>query len=465
MLKFPGSTYLGISKFLLFSSSSGFPISFITMTADDFTKRLDKLTRIQRQVLWSFLSGQDDHTIADALSCSPNNISRHINNICTCMGVKDPDLPGTSCRPELIDLCLAYIPDKVAPKWKEKHQQHLTGADPSFPGASLSAESPFYVERVPQELRAMKAVLRPGALVRIRSPHRTGKTSLLNRLLKTALDEGYAIADIKLYQAEAAVIADLRQFLKWFCLQVTETLGLPSVIEDYWSNQIADATSCSRYLQFHVLKQLQQPVVVAIDDAHRLFEYPQTAKAFFSLARGWFEDARRMGAWKEFRQVIIYDTEIYIDFDLRQSPFNVGTPIKLLPLKTKSVQNLAWRYGLKEIREDQVKRLMQLVEGHPYLTQMALYHCYEGSDFEQILAQAATPMGIYKDHFEELTEKLSTHPNLIGAFREVLQAQGARVSLESTIGKKLEGLGLVCVGQGAVVSCRLYQAFFDQYGF
>jgi hypothetical protein len=436
------------------------------MTADDFAQRLDGLTRIQRQVLWSFLSGQDDHQIADALSCGTNNISRHINNICERMGVKDPDLPGTSCRPELIDLCLDHIPDKVASQWRQKHQQRPLLAEPGFPGASLAADSPFYLERLPGEPKARAAILRPGALVRVRSPHRTGKTSLLNRLFKTVRAEGYGVADIKLYQAEAAVMTDLRRFLQWFCLQVTEALGLPSAIEDYWSNQIGDATSCSRYLQFYVLKQIQQPLVVAIDDAHRLFEYPQTAEAFFALMRGWFEDARRMALWKGFRQVIIYDTDIYIDFDLRRSPFNVGTPIKLLPLKAQAVQGLAWTYGLKDMGAEQVERLMDWVGGHPYLIQMALYHCYEGSGFEPMLAQAVTPTGIYSDHFAELAEKLSAHPALIEAFEQVLRAKGEAVALDSTVVKKLEGLGLVHrSNQGVTVSCRLYEAFFGQYGF
>lgn len=430
------------------------------MNRADFEQNLESLTPTQKKFLWLFLDYLSDDEIATDLGCTPANVRAHLANICKKFSFTNDEGEFYSYRHDLVEVFIKHWPEKVSPQWQAKLFTSQP-REPEFPGRPLTVDSPYYRERLPAELKALKA-LKPGALVRIRGPRKTGKTSLLNRTLHEAKVKGYKTASVKLYRAGDCILEDVKHFLQWFCIQVSDGVGLPPKLEDYWSNLRGDASSCSQYLQSYILNQLEAPLVLGIDEADRLFEYPQTARTFFSLVRGWSEEAKSSELWQQFRQVVVYATEVYIDFDLNQSPFNIGTPIKLLSFKANQVQELAWRYSLKSFSEAQAKALMQLVGGHPHLVQLALYHIYENWSFEEILETATSQTGIYSSHLQTLLDKLTEHPKLASAFRTVIDAKGQPAMLEAKPAKQLEGLGLITREDSqAKTSCLLYQRYFE----
>ena len=428
-----------------------------------FETSLESLTPRQKEVLWRFLAHQDDDEIAKSLDCTSANVRRHITNICKIFGFTNGEGEFFSYRHDLVEAFIYHCPEKVDSDW-EKQLMASSPEEPEFPGRSLGFDSRFYLERPPTETRT-RSVQKPGALIRIRGPRKTGKTSLLNQILHSVREQQYKVSVLNLYQAGSPILSNVQRFLQWFCIQVSEAVELPANIEDYWSNQIGDESSCSRYLQAYILKQQMTPLVISIDDADCLFEYPQTAKSFFGLIRGWAEESRRLEVWAKLRQIIVYSTDAYIDFDLNKSPFNVGTPIKLAPFTIKQVKELAWRYGLKSFSEFDASLLLSLVGGQPHLVQLALYHIYENWTFSQVIESATSQTGIYANHLQALSDKLLEHLYLAEAFQKVISAEGQSIKLSQKVAKQLEGLGLVKRQDTSVqISCQLYQCYFKLHG-
>ena len=436
------------------------------MNRQDFEACLEKLTPKQREVLWLFLDYHSDKAIAEKLDYTPANVRAHIANICKAFGYTNGEGESYSYRQDVVQDFIQHWSEKVSPQWHQRLA--YTGAQaesPDFPGRPLKVDSPFYLERPPAENKALK-VLNPGALVRIRGPRKTGKTSLLNRTLDIAKDKGCYTVWVKLYRAGDDILQDVERFLRWFCLEISDGVGLPPNLDEYWSDQRGQASSCSEYLQRYVLGQLSQPLVVGLDEADCLFEYPKTANAFFKLVRGWSEEGKTSDLWQNFRQVVVYATEVYIDFDIHASPFNVGTPIKLLPFKPDQVETLAQRYGLKGFTQAEAEALIALVGGHPHLVQLALYHLHQSPQLslEVSIADATSQTGLYGDHLRTLADTLGQHPPLAEAFNTAIAASGQPVTLDPKAAKQLEGMGLVTRNDVAVqISCQLYQRYFQTH--
>ncbi|MFH7242058.1 MAG: AAA-like domain-containing protein [Spirulina sp.] len=438
------------------------PLLNSPMTREEFDDCLETLTPGQKKILWLFLDDKTIAEIAATLICGQPNVRRHISNICKAFGYSNGDGEFYSYRNDLVEDFLQHLPEKVGPGWKEK--LGTQAEQPDFPGRPFTVDSRFYINRPLAERKALR-ISDPAALVRIRGPRRTGKTSLLNRMIHSAQAQQYYTAIVGLYKPESDILQDLERFLHWFCLQVSEKVGLPPNLEDYWSTQQGHTSSCSSYLQRYILRNLDQPLVVAIDEADRLFEYPQTAQAFFRLVRGWSEEGKVSEVWQNLRQVMVYATDVYIDLGgYYGSPFNVGTAITLLPLSLSQIQTLAQQYGLFQFTGADAQTLMDLVAGHPYLVQLALYSLHQDSNLSMAeLAKVATsPTQIYGNHLRTLTGKLGNAPDLASAFDAVIAAQGKPIAMDDTTAKKLEGMGLVTRQNDTVtVSCQLYQRYFQ----
>lgn len=432
------------------------------MKAADFEIVFDLLTPKQRRVLQQFLAGETDEAIATTLYLEPATIRRHLANICKEFGLSNTEGEHYSYRDQLIALFVQFKPDWVAP--------HLIGCSPApeeFPGRPLGADSPLYLDRPPIEAQCMKELLKPGALIRIRAPQRLGKTSLLQRLMAKAQTEGYRVIRVDLRQADATLLTDLDAFLRWFCFNLSRLLNLPPQLEAYWDrDRFGSLVSCTTYIQAAILAAIDSPLLLGLDGVDRLFEVLPVAQGFFALLRSWHEEANNLEVWQRLRLVVVHSTEVYIPLNLKQSPFNVGLPIRLPPLTRSQVQTLAWRYGLPKFASAEVDRLLTLIGGHPYLVQLAFYHLRQQTlTFDQLLHTASTQAGIYSHELRSHWQRLQDHPDLLIAMQQVLAAETAGVILEPTLAYKLESLGLIQLqGDRASVSCDLYRQYFTAAG-
>jgi hypothetical protein len=348
------------------------------------------------------------------------------------------------------------------------HDEQSISLGIDFPGSSLAYDSPIYVERPEIENLAYKAILNPGALIRIKSPEKWGKTSMMNRILAHAQAHNYQTVHLNIQQAESEILVSLERFLRWLCANITSQLNLEARLDDYWDADLGSKISCTTYLQGFVLPQVENCVVLALDEVHRIFEFPQVAQDFLSMLRVWYEEGKNLSIWKKLHQVIIYATEVYIPLDLNQSPFNVGLPIGLQKFDLEQAQSFAIRHGLDlsegEFGLSELAHLHMMVDGHPYLLHLAFYSiAYQSMNVTQLFNQVSTQTGIYGDHLRRHLATLQKYPELAIAFKEILMTNDM-VRLETVPAYKLESMGLVKLQDDMVMlSCNIYRLYFRDH--
>ncbi len=336
-----------------------------------------------------------------------------------------------------------------------------------FPEGQVPPNSNFYIERPPCESQAYEEILNPGALVVIKSPFNMGKTSLMTRTLLKAKAHGYHVVTLNLQLAEASVLTNLEKFLRWLMANITLQLEISSEIDQYWDLDLGTKVSCTNYFQKHILAQLSEPLVLALDEVNHLFEYPEVAQEFLPLLRFWHEEANNIDVWRNLRIIVVHSTEVYIPLEIQQSPFNLGLPIVLPEFDLEQVRELASRHRFQSEQselEQSLVSLMEMVGGFPYLIRQALYTlATQDTTMEQLLADAPTPSGIYRAHLQGYSAILSQHPELMKAFQEVVMADSP-IQVSSTISYQLTNLGLVKLVDNKVVpSCQLYRLYFRNY--
>lgn len=347
-----------------------------------------------------------------------------------------------------------------APKVEEVTKAEVAAA-PEYPDRPLALNSAYYVERPPIESDCYREVLRPGSLVRIKGPKSIGKTSLLNRVLSHASDQGLSTVRLNLEQVEGGIVSSLDRFLRWMSAKTTQQLQLESKIDEHWDEELLGSMeSCTAYFQDYIFDQLEEPLVLGLDAVDRLFDAPETARDFFALMRVWHEEANNLEIWQRLRLVVVHSTEVYIPLKLNQSPFNVGMPVRLPDFTVDQILELAQRYRL-DWTPAQAGTLLALVGGHPHLVHSAIYHLQDGRmTLDELLKSAATQTGIYTGYLRGHYQRLQDHPDLGAAFKNVIEAD-AGVQLEPVAAYKLESLGLVQIDGDAVKpSCELYREYF-----
>lgn len=433
----------------------------------EFNDRLEQLTRSQKPVLKQFLAGKTDKEITDSLSLTSESTTRkHLSNVCKVFGLSNGEGEHYSYRNELIDLFLEHQPDWVAPEVRSR--VGLRRQEAKFPGRPVALDSPFYIEHSLKQEECYQEIRKPSSLIRIKSPKKMGKTSLLNRILAASQQQSYRTVYVDLRkEADQSKLNDLDRFLRWFCASVSRKLELPPQLDSWDSELFGSKQCCIDYFQ-NLLEEMEVPLVLAIDEVDVLFPYLQTAEEFFALLRGWYEEQNDPETWGKLRQVIAHSTALYTKLNINQSPFNVGLPIQLPKLTGDQVLSLAQRYGLKWSSDREVEQLMKLVGGHPYLIQLALYHLEKGKiTLEELFNSASTPSGIYQNHLQHLWESLqepqtSTETSILTALKQVIASEGG-VKLEPEASYKLQGLGLVDIEQNQVkISCELYRQYFRE---
>jgi len=333
---------------------------------------------------------------------------------------------------------------------------------PEFPGGPVPSDSPYYVSRRELQARACREMSQPGGLIRIKAPRKMGKSSFVLRLLQQASSLGYRVLQVDLKRADEVVLTDIDRFLRWLCQVLSHQLDLAPTWDDYWDPDIGSKVSCTIYLQKVLLKAVDAPVVLGLKDIDRIFEYPAIFYEFLPLLRSWHEEAKSHPVFQKIRFILTYSTEVYVPLNLNQSPFNVGLPIRLPKLNAEEVRSLVQAYQLSD---EVVEPLTELVSGHPYLTQLALYHLWAGQvTLPDLLRQATGPVGIYANHLNHCLARLQGRKDLSEALREVIKAKTG-IALALPIATRLESLGLIefdSSGQ-AQPTCQLYQRFFTAH--
>jgi hypothetical protein len=329
-----------------------------------------------------------------------------------------------------------------------------------FPEGQVPLNSTLYIERPFIDDQSYQLISQPGVLIRIKGSRRMGKSSLMARILHQARLQSYKTIYLDLQLAEKAVFQSLDVFLPWFCASITLGLQLPNRLGDYWDNLFGSNISCKIYFEQYLLKQIQQPIVLGLDDVDYLFQYPELADGFFGLLRTWHEEGKNRDIWQKLRLVVAHAAEVYIPLNINRSPFNVGVPIELQPFTHQQLQKLSQRHQLNW-SDGEIELLTDFVGGNPYLIRLSLYYiCHGNVTLEDILHTSLLSPGIYRTHLQGQLLNLEREPELLVALTKVVNSQ-TPVALELVTAYKLQSMGLIHLqGNKAQISCKLYQNFF-----
>jgi hypothetical protein len=338
---------------------------------------------------------------------------------------------------------------------------------PNFPGSPLPFGSPLYVVRSPLEELCMSGLQQSGSLIRIKAPWRMGKTSLMNHAMGTAQRLGMKTVFVDVRQADADALDNIDGFLRWFCCAISHQLGITCDFDTHWFASAGSKLSCTALVQEWLMHQVNVPLVVALDTVHHLLDYPHIASHFFSMLRSWYEKARVRDEWQNLRLMMAYVNDLGLPLQSHQSPFNVGLLLEIPPFTREQVVNLANRdiFHCIELNDlAKLKPLFTLIKGQPYLWQLALYWLRSGHlAWAQLLEQAPTNQGIYREYLRYVGMKLQRDPALVQAVRHMLTAAEPVVLEQGTL-DPLNELGLIRLnGPKASLSCELFRQYFATY--
>jgi hypothetical protein len=351
---------------------------------------------------------------------------------------------------------------------EESRLEVVSASKIDFPNGPIPLNSPFYIFRPPLERLTFNEIMNPGCLLRIKAPSKMGKSSLLNRIIAHAKQQGYHTVYLDFQEADETLFTSLDKFLRWFCINISRQLKLLPSLDDFWDIEIGCKVSCKIYFEAYLLQYLDnRPIVLALNEISRIFEHSNIAHDFLSMLRLWHEQAKQDSTWEKLRMIVVHTTEIYVPLKLNQSPFNVGVTISLPPFTLEQVRKLAEQYGIdwdaNSAAAKYLVRLQTMIGGHPYLVNLAFYHLrQEKITLEELLDTAATPAGIFSQHLRELLTVLQKEPQLMSAMQQVVTID-ERVELDAITAYKLESMGLIKLeGNQARISCELYRLYFHQ---
>lgn len=331
------------------------------------------------------------------------------------------------------------------------------------PEGQMPLNFPFYVERPPIESDCYETIMQPGALIRIKAPRQMGKTSLMVRILEHAKPRGCRTAYLSFQEADM-LFADLDSFLKSFCRSITAELQLPDKVDNYWKGTRGSKSKCRNYFEQYLLPSNNYCLVLGLDDVDRIFQYLPIATEFFGLLRAWHERGKNEAIWQKFRMVIAYSKEVYIPLDINQSPFNVGNDIELPKFNQAQIQSLVQQHNLIWSKE-QIKQLMAMIGGHPYLVRVALYKIARKElTLETFLQVAPTEVGPYSKHLRHHLELLQKDEKLAMDFKQVMANKNSPISkIKGAF--KLRSIGLVKFPDHKTIvpMCDLYYRYFREY--
>ena len=422
------------------------------MDTQKFNQTLTALSPRRKEVLSSILTGKSYEEIASTMGITEATVRKHVSTV------------YQQFFPELEKHRQVRFADLVA--LFAEHKPELLGDKAGTPLTNLDFQTTseeVYIERPYLEAEGIRALQQPGGLLNIKSPRQMGKTSTIARILARLETQGYHVVHLSLKLIDRTDFKDLEQFLRQFCVELSRELNLSPELDKHWEVEGGSKSNCTSYLEDYIFLELDTPLVLCIDDVDLVFPHGEIAEDFLTLIHSWFERTRTHRLWKQLRLIVAYSTEEYLDLDRNHSPFNVGTPLELPELTREQVAELATKSGFAW-KNGEIEQIIKTIGGHPHLIQQMLFHLKTNPEtsLRELLAAAPTEAGIYRNHLRELLSELEPHPDLISAFKEIVNSE-VPVSIETKSSHKLRGLGLITlVGNEVVPRCDLYRFYFRE---
>lgn len=346
------------------------------------------------------------------------------------------------------------------PALEERPTPNFPSLEP--PEGTMPPQSPFYVQRESDAI-ALGEIQRQGVTITILGPRQVGKSSLLIRAIDAADKAGKRVALLDFQLIDKTLLSQADTFFLQFCYWLTSELGLEDQVAEFFEKNkyLGNIQRCTRYVELQILRKLDQPLVLAMDEVDIVFN-TNFRSDFFGMLRGWHNSRAINRYWKQLDLALITSTEPHCFIEnLTQSPFNVGETIELKDFTPAQVADLNRRHGTP-FNGDEERRLIALLGGHPYLVRLALYKVAgQRIAVDELFANATADDGAFGKHLHALLGRLQENRDLVQGLRQIIN-RGARP--DERILYRLQAAGFVRrEGNAFVPRCQLYADYFKEH--
>lgn len=335
----------------------------------------------------------------------------------------------------------------------------LAGIEPPF--GTMHPDSYFYIERAADAHCRQQLATPYAATIFVQAPMQMGKSSLLRRVLHQARSsEQQQTAYIDFQKFPEQLLTDEENFFIQFCLMVGDAFDIPEAIDQFWAGRRTSIIKCSLYMSRHILPKLNGRLILAMDEIERMLTAPFRAN-FFGMLRTWHNNRVEDENFARLTLFLSSSTDPYLLIDNpHQSPFNVATRIPLDDFNLDEVRELNRRHHTP-LNSGQIDELMNLLNGHPFLTRLALYQlALHKIDMPALLAQATANAGPFDDHLRHYFFRILANADLKEALTQICHSHNYP---EGPVFHRLSEAGLIKkVGQRVVFRNHLYERYFKE---
>ena len=334
----------------------------------------------------------------------------------------------------------------------------IPNASLEIPGGTVRLDSPFYIERE-SEQQFIHNVLHPGSLLKIKGPRQFGKTSLMARIIKFSESNNHRVVALSFQLLGANSLKNIDTLLKQICYHASKKLGLPCKVKEYWEDDFIDSKmKATSYFEEYILQNIAEPILIAIDEADRVFEHPDVSSEFFGMLRYWHEEAKTRDVWRSVKIAIAHSTEAYLAIsNLNQSPFNVGVGTVLNEFSLEQVSELVARHKLS-LLHNEISFLHKLTGGHPFIVRKILYEIKENglllSELENSILSEDGPLD---DHLSRNLWMINNNKELQTVLKEILTTNSTKNIIAAN---KLRAAGIV---GGTTPKYRIRNTIYQLY--
>ncbi len=324
---------------------------------------------------------------------------------------------------------------------------------------TIPIDSPFYVER--EVDRLAEATLQSGhAVVIIKGYRQSGKSSLLLRLHSHGIEEGRRSCYLNFQALDERSARDSRAFFRQLAWMMVEELDSDVNPDDYLSEKMPTTLGLTHFVQDAVLARSESVVQILFDEVDLVFGAESLRTHFFSIIRAWHNHSAYEPNWRKLRLVLSHSTDSALWIaDVRQSPFNVGISHMLADFDLLHIADLNRRYGQPLRNDVEIRRLAQLIGGHPYLVRLALWVLVQHKwRIEELETSAMMVDGPFAAHLDLYGRQIDQNPELAKALQQVIQ----NGNCDEQSYQRLWATGLVQHNDRRYVAmrCGLYRDYF-----
>lgn len=316
----------------------------------------------------------------------------------------------------------------------------------------------FYIERdADQQLK--RYIVRSGQTVTIQGVSQTGKSSLLVSSLyhaRSTIDPIY----INLRRIEYGTLSSGNYFLKHLASIIAQQLKVDvDVVNQIWREKRGPQDKLVKIMEDYILPECERQVVLAIDDADYLLDFPYHSD-FFALMRSWHNNRAIDLQWNKLNIAMVIATEPYLLIsNPNQSPFNVGVKLNLEDFNQAQVRDLNDRQG-HPIKDNDFESFYKLLHGHPYLTRVAFYFLIkEHWTVQNLIQDSVNDQGPFGNHLINQFEILWGNQLLQQAFKQVIRLH--RCNDDNSLHNLIRAGFVIRQGDEYYCRCELYERFFQ----